>query len=120
MHCTKSRRWLRLSLLFLLVLLPLGLTKAEDKQANTDVHLKTVWAKLEAAVEAGKMSGDEAKAKMAAIKKAKLGSCCTQAIDVEAAGKKLKAAVKAGKLTEEEAKAKWVAIKKGACGKPKK
>lgn len=72
MHCTNLRRWLGLSLLFSLVLLPLGLTKAEDKNANTDVHLKTVWAKLEAAVEAGKMSGDEAKAKMAAIKK---GAC---------------------------------------------
>jgi len=119
MHCTNPRRWLGLSLLFSLVLLPLGLTKAEDKQANTDVHLMRVWAKLEAAVEAGKLSGDEAKAKMAAIKKAKLGSC-KQAFDVEAVGKKLKAAVEAGKLTEEEAKAKWVAIKKGAFGKPKK
>ncbi len=72
MHCTNSRRWLGLSLLFSLVLLPLGLTKAEDKKANTDVHLKTVWAKLEAAVEAGEPTEEEAKAKWVAIKK---GAC---------------------------------------------
>jgi len=119
MHQTNSRHWFGLALLFAAILLPVGATQAKDEQAKADPCLKQVWAKLEAAVEAGKMSAEDAKAKMAAIKKAKLGSC-KQAFDVEAVGKKLKAAVEAGKLTEEEAKAKWVAIKKGAFGKPKK
>ena len=48
---------------------------------------------------------EDAKAKMTAIKKGKMGAG-KKDMDYKAIGEKLKAAVKAGKLTEEEAKAK--------------
>jgi hypothetical protein len=86
-----------------------------SKKAKTDAYLKQVWAKLQAAVKAGKMSAQDAEAKMITIKKGKMGAG-KKDIDYRAIGEKLKAAVKAGKLTEEEAKAKWAATKKAAHG----
>lgn len=104
------------ALLAAVVLIPLGTTWAQEGEAKPDACLEKAWAKLQAAVKEGKMSAEDADAKMIAIKKAKLGGGSKDAakkdIDYEAIGKKLKAAVQAGKLTKEEAKAKWAAIKK--------
>ncbi len=49
----------------------MGKTKADyqGKKAKTGAYLKQVWAKLQAEVEAGNMSEEDAKAKMIAIKK---------------------------------------------------
>ena len=110
----------RLRIVVLLVaalLIPLGTVHADGSKTKTDAGLTNVWAKLQAAVEAGKMSAEDAEVKMIAIKKARLVDDSKYAgkkdIDYEAIGKKLKAAVKAGKLTEEQAWAKWKAIKRG-------
>ena len=63
-------RWLQVCvLLCAIVVLPLGVAYANDGKACPDAHLKEVQAKLHAAVEAGKISAEEAKAKMMAIKK---------------------------------------------------
>ena len=109
----------RLSIVVPLVaalLIPLGTVHADGSKTKTDAGLTKVWAKLQAAVEAGEMSAEDAEVKMIAIKKAKLVGGSKHAgkedIDYEAMGEKIKAAVQAGKLTKEEAKAKWVAIKK--------
>ena len=48
-------------------------SKAKQGNAATEVYLKKVWAELEAAVAAGKLTKEQAIAKMTAIKKAKLG-----------------------------------------------
>ena len=103
------------------MLIPLGTVDADGGKTKTDAGLNKVWAKLQAAVKAGKMSAEDADAKMIAIKKAKLVSGSKDAgkkdIDHKAVGRKIKAAVQAGKLTNEEAKAKWAAIRRGKGGK---
>jgi len=99
------------------MLIPIGTVCAEGSKTKADAGLSKVWRKLQAAFKSGKMSADDAEAKMAAIKKAKLvgdsKSGGKKGIDYEAIGEKIKAAVQAGKLTEEQAKAKWAAIKRG-------
>ena len=45
----------------------------QGKKAVTEGYLKKVWTELQAAVAAGKLTKEEAVAKMNAIKKAKLG-----------------------------------------------
>ncbi len=118
MYRTNLRNRLGLALLFAVILLPLGAASAKDKQAKPDKHLNQVWAKLEAAVEAGKISAEDAKAKMVVIKKkqaAKAGPACEKP-KVDAYLKqiwaKLQAAVKAGKMSAEDAEAKMASIKK--------
>jgi len=49
-----------------------GSPKTDQGKAATEDYLKKVWAELQAAVAAGKLTEKQAKAKMAAIKKAKL------------------------------------------------
>ena len=71
-----------------------------------------LWV-FKAAVEAGKLTEEQAWEKWKAIKKGQ-ASKNSKNVDYEAIGHKLKAAVKAGELTEEQAKAKWAAIKKKA------
>jgi beta-lactamase regulating signal transducer with metallopeptidase domain/polyhydroxyalkanoate synthesis regulator phasin len=88
-------------------------------ERELDAYFERVWVKLQAAVAEGKMSAEDAEAKMGAIKKAKMGDGKKDA-DYKAIGKKIKAAVQAGKLTEDEAKAKWAAIKKAAGTKERK
>jgi hypothetical protein len=87
----------------------------QPEKAVTDAYFRQVWAKLQAAVRAGKMSAQDAEDKMIAIKKAKLGRG-KMGTDYEGIARKLKAAVQAGNLTEDEAEAKWAAIKKAARG----
>ncbi len=48
-------------------------TAEQGKKAVTEAYLKKVWTELHAAVAAGKLTKEEAAAKMNAIKKAKLG-----------------------------------------------
>ena len=74
--------------------------------------MKAIWAKLQAAVKAGKMTQKEADAKMIAIKK-KYAKKHSGKFDLKAIQAKLQAAVKAGKMTQKEADAKMAALKKG-------
>lgn len=97
-------------LLVVAMLIPLGTVHADGSTTKTDV-----WAKLKAAVKAGKISPEDAKAKMVAIKKAKAGAA-EKGTDLAVVKKKLYAAVKSGKLTKKEAWAKWIAITKGEGG----
>lgn len=79
------------------MLVPLRAVHAQDGK-KTDADLGQVRAKLQAAVEAGKISAEDAKAKMIAVKKAKL-MAGKEDTDYSAIGKRLKAAVKAGKVS---------------------
>lgn len=96
---------------------------AKDKAGKKGVDYEAAGAKIKAAVKAGKLTEEEARARWAALKKtaaarkapAKKGPArAKKDIDYKAAAAKLKAAVKAGKLTEKEARAKWAAIQKAA------
>jgi hypothetical protein len=105
------------ALLAAVLLIPLGTTWAQEGEAKPDACLEKVWAKLQAAVKEGKMSAEDAEAKMIAIKKSK-ASAGKNIGHHEAIAEKLKAAVKADKLTEEQAWAKWKAITTGQAAQP--
>jgi beta-lactamase regulating signal transducer with metallopeptidase domain len=110
-------RWPQVCVLLgAMLVLPLGLAYGEDLDAKTNAYLKRAWSKLQAEVEAGNMSTEDAEARMAGIKKAKLGdgknAGAALEVYLEKTWAKLQAAVKAGKLTEAQAKEKMAAIKK--------
>ncbi len=113
-----------LALAFALLLLPLGGNlsaqesgkkdkKWEESKKKKDHDLKVIWKKLQAAVKAGKMTQEDAKKKMALIKKKWMDSK-KKGLHLKELWKKLQAAVKAGKMTEEEAKKKMAEAKKKA------
>ncbi len=102
-------RWLQACvLLCAVVVLPLGLAYAQDYEA--------VGKRLRAAVEAGEITGEQARAMLGALKKADSAKTevATRDAKLVATWEKLQAMVKAGELTEEQAKAKMAAIKKEA------
>ncbi len=103
------------ALLFALTLLPLNGTvsanEATPVAASQDKELKEAWEKLQAAVKAGKITQEEAKKKMAELKK-KHGLKKKKGPSLEDEIKKLKIAVKEGKITKEEAKKKMAELKK--------
>jgi len=98
--------------------------------------LMAAWKKLQAAVEAGELTKEQARQKMAAMKKQALADmkraaprkggkqrpkeANKQQQRLMAQWKKLQAAVKAGKLTEEQAKQKMAALKKRAAAAQKR
>ena len=89
--------------------IPFGLVA----QKVPDAKMDAIGKELKAAVKAGKLSEDEAKAKWEAIQKGGHGVAKKDHGDLKAISKKLKWAVKAGKLTEDQAWAKWKAIQGG-------
>ena len=98
----KNSRWLQACvLLCAVIVLPFGVAFAQDYEA--------VGKRLKAAVAAGELTGEQARAMLGALRKA---DGAKKDIDYKAIGNKIEAAVKSGKITEEEAKAKWAAIKK--------
>lgn len=103
-----SRRLQLLVLLLALIVLPLGMAYAQDKNDRAEKYLDGVWAKLEAAVEAGEMTEEEAREKMLAVE----DEMNARIAKHEAIAAKIKAAVEAGEITEEEARAKMAAMKK--------
>ncbi len=109
------------ALLFALTLLPLNGTvsanEATPVAASQDKELKEAWEKLQAAVKAGKITQEEAKKKMAELKKKHAKK---KEHDLKELWKKLQKAVKEGKMTEEEAKKKMAEAKKKAEMKKKK
>jgi len=89
------------------------------ERERIDAHLKAVWAKLQAAVKAGKMSEEDAHRKMGEIKKeifAKLkGRAHREDPRIEKYRRieaEIRAAVEAGKLSREEAGRKLEAIRR--------
>ncbi len=80
--------------------------------------------RIKAAVREGKMTREQAAARIEAYKKSlgrrRQAEDPDKELDYDAIAKRIKAAVRAGKLTEEEAEAKWREIKKAADAKDKK
>ena len=65
-----NTRWLQACvLLCAVVILPFGLAYAQGDKTNSETYLEQVYEKLQAEVESGNMSAEDAEAKMAAVKK---------------------------------------------------
>ncbi|MFC1596555.1 hypothetical protein ACFL5Q_01230 [Planctomycetota bacterium] len=104
-----TSRWLQACvLLCAVVVLPLGLAYAQDYEA--------VGKRLRAAVKAGELTGEQARAMLETLRKARDAEKEVAKRDAKpvAPWEKLQAMLKAGELTEEQAKAKMAAIKKTA------
>ena len=88
-------------LLCAVVVLPLGMARAQDYYA--------IGSRLKKAVSKGEITQEQALAMMAALKKSAAGDAEIKdaAVDREALATRLKAAVAAGEMTEEAAWAKW-------------
>lgn len=80
--------------------------EAQSKKQSTDEYYKKTWKKLQAKVDAGKMTQEEAHSKMAAIKKEKHGPKTITREDYAKAEKKIHKAVKAGEISPEEGRKK--------------
>ena len=95
-----------------------AMTQKMSERGNERSDLDAIRRRIEGAVEAGKMTREQAGERIAAYKKrVRRGGDAEdpdKELDYVAIGEKLKAAVKAGKLTKEEAMAKWEAIKREA------
>ena len=106
-----TSRWLQACvLLCAVVVLPLGLAYAQDSEA--------VGKRLRAAVEAGELTGEQARAMLETLRKAGDAEKEVAKRDIdtqlEATWEMFQAMVKAGLLTEEQARARMAAIKKTA------
>ncbi len=104
-----------------------GGAKKDERPDRARAYLMKVRKELGAAVEAGKISREDAAKKFAGAEKAirermaagrREGGANIEA-RLKAIGERLKAAVEAGKISEKEARAKWEEIKKGAEGRDK-
>jgi beta-lactamase regulating signal transducer with metallopeptidase domain len=93
-------RWIYAAvLLCAIVVLPLGVARAQDYHA--------IGARLKEAVAKGEITQKQALTMMAALKKSTTGGGKDTDVDREALATRLKAAVVAGEMTEEAAWAKW-------------
>ncbi|NNE98405.1 MAG: M48 family metalloprotease [Pyrinomonadaceae bacterium] len=87
------------------VVLPLGLTFAQDKEPEIEKRV----GEIKKGVEAGKISKEEAESKISELKRE---------FQIRIARKKLDAAVKEGRISEEDAEKKLEAIKKNQRSQP--
>ncbi len=101
-----SRRLQVCVLLAAMVVLPLGVASAQD--------YKAVAKRLQAAVAAGELTGEQARTMLATLPNA---GADKKEVDGDAAAKRIRTAVQAGKMTREEARSKMAAIKKEATEK---
>ncbi len=83
------------------LILPLGITFAQDKESKPELERRVEKIKEDA--KAGKISNEEAKAEISEIKRR---------LEISASERKLDAAVKAGKISKEDAKKKLEAMSK--------
>ncbi|MHC4439804.1 MAG: hypothetical protein ACYS3S_20800, partial [Planctomycetota bacterium] len=99
-----NTRWLQVCvLLCAVVVLPVGIASAADYEA--------VGRRLRAAVAAGELTGEEARAMLGALRKA--GEAKDKKdIDYEAVGRRIRAAVAAGEMTEEQGRERLVAFRR--------
>jgi len=108
----KTSRWLQACVLLLAVIVvPLSITYAKDDNDRTAAYLDQAWDKLQAEVEAGNMSADDAQAKMTAIEE----ECAARAranAHFEQVWETLQTQVEAGTLTAEDAETMVGAVKK--------
>ncbi len=86
-------------------------TKTHHDQREHHAYFGRVWNELQSAVAAGKMSKEQAHAKMEAIKRAKLGGGEQKKPNWDEIKRHVEGAVKAGKMTREQADAKYRHIK---------
>ncbi len=91
----------------------------EDKRV---AEYRAIEGRIRAAVEAGKISREDAEKKRVATRKHMFGGerCSSDredVIDYDAIGRRIRAAVAAGRMTKEEAERKWAEIKKKAGAK---
>jgi len=94
-----TSRWLQgLVLLCVVVVLPLGVTYAQESKTDTEIYLEKVAERIQAAVEAGKLTEQDAEAKMAALRRE-----ASKKVKFERAVQRIKAAVEAGEITREQA-----------------
>ena len=105
-HSNRSRSHWRQAciLLFAVLCLPYGAAIGQDYDA--------VGRRLRAAVQAGELSGEQARIMMETLKKSDVKD--KKGIDSKAISKKSKTAVKADKLTVKKTKVKGTATKKEA------
>jgi beta-lactamase regulating signal transducer with metallopeptidase domain len=99
-----NTRWLQVCvLLCAVVVLPLGIASAADYEA--------VGRRLRAAVAAGELTSEEARAMLGALRKA--GEAKDKKdIDYEAVGRRIRAAVAAGEMTEEQGRERLAAFRR--------
>ncbi len=107
-----NTRWMQVCVLLLaVVVLPLSMAYAKDAGGKTEAYLEQVNNKLNAAVEAGKMTEEEAAAKIEAIEEE-----LAKKAEVDAYFGKvwanLQVQVEAGVLTAEDAEIMMAAVKK--------
>ncbi len=111
------RRFQFIVLLVAVIVLPFGFAYGEEKNDRTEAYLDSIWEKLQAQVDAGKMTLDVAEAKMVAIEKNayskdKRDVRVVKDVDLDSIAAKIRAAVEAGRITPEEGRAKMEAIRK--------
>jgi hypothetical protein len=99
-----NTRWLQVCvLLCAVVVLPLGIASAADYEA--------VGRRLRAAVAAGELTGEEARAMLGALRK--VGEAKDKKdIDYEVVGRRIRAAVAAGEMTEEQGRERLTAFRR--------
>jgi beta-lactamase regulating signal transducer with metallopeptidase domain/polyhydroxyalkanoate synthesis regulator phasin len=107
-----NTRWMQVCVLLLAVIvLPLSMAYAKDAGDKTEAYLEQVNNKLNAAVEAGKMTEEEAAAKIEAIEE-ELAKKAEVDAYFEKVWANLRAQVEAGTLTAEDADVMMGAVKK--------
>jgi len=84
-----------------LAVLPLSVAYGQQSQSKTDAYLKSAMTKIQKAIEAGKLTDEQAKVKLDEIKKA-ISTPDKREVYFEAMVKRIITALKSGQLTEEE------------------
>ena len=99
-----NTRWLQVCvLLCAVVVLPLGIASAADYEA--------VGRRLRAAVAAGELTGEQARAMLGALRKVDEAKD-KKDIDYEAVGRRIRAAVAAGEMTKEQGRERLAAFRR--------
>lgn len=104
----KPSRWLQACVLLCAVLvLPLGLVYARNGNAEVEDRLDQAWARLEKGVATGKLTEEEAEARMAAIKRE-----AHERAEYAAVVERIQAAIEAGEVSEDDGKARLGAYRR--------
>jgi len=107
----KPRWWRAAALLCALVILPLGVSQAEE-----DPDWDAIRQRIEEAVERGDLTREQADAKYERMRAGKRSDRAEKP-DWEAIKKRIEGAVERGEMTREEADAKYAAIKREMAGR---
>lgn len=99
-----------------------GLKEKTPAKSQGSADLEATWKKLQAKVQAGELTKEQAVAKMSAFKEAaarkdlpkKMAAEGQSNVDLDAARKKLQAKIRAGELTKEQAHAQMATLRREA------